>query len=314
MPLPLREYYPIARAAELLECTIDDLLHWGATERIKICIKAHMLDAFFSIDNFEYSCREFIENYNLYSLNSEGTYDAIKLIEIIYNSFKECENDFFNDIKEHWIYPYFYQLFKGESPDLNSEIHSSSYCLKKRFDSELINDIYDRGNDLLEIPVYLYGFFVLPSDFYINAEDDSDEVATSSIKYEYEFVCTYDYLTMIRLDDVIEFNINHLFILKDDFIKVKEASKKGVELAKITCLSKQEQHRTEKENKNGYIKAVRNSVAARTVVKALIIKNYPDVKTNPVKIASILEAEIKSAGLGDFSISKDTVSRWMKED
>lgn len=31
MTLPLRDYYPIERAAKLLDCDIDDLIHWAVT-------------------------------------------------------------------------------------------------------------------------------------------------------------------------------------------------------------------------------------------------------------------------------------------
>ncbi|HFU0690343.1 TPA: hypothetical protein ACGRG7_001939 [Morganella morganii] len=36
MGIPLREYYPISRAAELLECTVGDLLHWASIAAIKL--------------------------------------------------------------------------------------------------------------------------------------------------------------------------------------------------------------------------------------------------------------------------------------
>lgn len=39
MTLPLRDYYPIERAAKLLDCDIDDLIHWAVTGCIRICIK-----------------------------------------------------------------------------------------------------------------------------------------------------------------------------------------------------------------------------------------------------------------------------------
>ncbi|EHE1549846.1 hypothetical protein JNP00_003744, partial [Salmonella enterica] len=67
-------------------------------------------------------------------------------------------------------------------------------------------------------------------------------------------------------------------------------------------------------NKNKSLTDVRNSATARLIAKALIIKYLPKVKDNPAKLAAVLEGEIKEAGLGAVSVSKDTVSRWMKED
>ena len=38
MGMPLREYYRIHRAAELLECKVEDLLHWASIGAIKLYV------------------------------------------------------------------------------------------------------------------------------------------------------------------------------------------------------------------------------------------------------------------------------------
>ncbi|MGA7586023.1 MAG: hypothetical protein WCB03_08345 [Rouxiella badensis] len=39
MVMPLREYYPVARAAELLECKVEDLLHWASIGAINLYVE-----------------------------------------------------------------------------------------------------------------------------------------------------------------------------------------------------------------------------------------------------------------------------------
>ncbi|GKN10117.1 hypothetical protein NUKP76_52860 [Klebsiella variicola] len=36
MGMPLREYYRIHRAADLLKCEVEDLLHWASIGAIKL--------------------------------------------------------------------------------------------------------------------------------------------------------------------------------------------------------------------------------------------------------------------------------------
>ncbi|EGO4137975.1 hypothetical protein ITZ82_003299, partial [Escherichia coli] len=38
MAIPLREYYKLPRAAELLGCNVDDLIHWAVSGYIDLAI------------------------------------------------------------------------------------------------------------------------------------------------------------------------------------------------------------------------------------------------------------------------------------
>ncbi|HAT1684992.1 TPA: hypothetical protein I8Y21_005821, partial [Klebsiella oxytoca] len=107
---------------------------------------------------------------------------------------------------------------------------------------------------------------------------------------------------------------NDIFILKDDFVKIKDASKNGSELAKVSGFDYFHEYDEEDNDKNKNTTEARNSATSIKIAKALIINYHPDIKSNPKKLAGILETEIKKAGLGDFSVSKDTISRWMKGD
>ncbi|EHY0298296.1 hypothetical protein K1119_004606, partial [Salmonella enterica] len=176
-----------------------------------------------------------------------------------------------------------------------------------------ISDFID-GEDaecynLIKTPVELNGFFPLCRRFY---EYEKMGVISRVEKTKYVAISSLDFSLYLEVVDKLEFYINDLFILKDDFIKIVNASKKGGELTKMPGY----EHFViyDKENKNKSLTDVRNSATARLIAKALIIKYLPKVKDNPAKLAAVLEGEIKEAGLGAVSVSKDTVSRWMKED
>ncbi|EKE0153907.1 hypothetical protein OS665_003545 [Salmonella enterica] len=329
MPLPLRDYYPIGRAAELLECTIGDLLCWGHTDCIRLCVKLESVRGSFCIDEFSYFCKNIIKDLNLSSSHCEYSDDAIKNIVIILKYFIENKSDFLKEIENKYYYPMIYQLVKCKNPDSKSRvINTFAPIIKSGIDFEKINmdevynaenpppylqdevdyenidDFYDYGNDSINIPVFLSGFFALNDNFY---EDIENESKTGVFKLEY--VETYNYLLTILLEEEVEFNFNDIFVLKDDFIKIKNASKTGGELSKIQ-LNKNYNHKEKYQE----VKTIRNSLSSITVAKALIINYLHELKNNPAKLAAVLEREIKQAGLGDFSVSKDTISRWMKED
>ncbi|EFT8979923.1 hypothetical protein HVA68_003085, partial [Salmonella enterica] len=77
MPLPLREYYPIGRAAELLDCTLDDLIHWAITKRISMYIK---IDSAYGIID-EYPITELLGRTDFSDVLS-GTTHKEKIIDL----------------------------------------------------------------------------------------------------------------------------------------------------------------------------------------------------------------------------------------
>ncbi|ECX4751537.1 hypothetical protein F6B59_24325, partial [Salmonella enterica] len=68
MSLPLREYYPIERAAELLGCTIDDLVHWAEVGSIQLCIKLN--NSFGTLGKFAFG---HLVNYIDFNIAIKGT-------------------------------------------------------------------------------------------------------------------------------------------------------------------------------------------------------------------------------------------------
>lgn len=76
MPLPLREYYPIGRAAELLDCTLDDLMHWAITKRISMYIK---IDSAYGVID-EYPITELLDRTDFSDVLSGTTHKEKLLI------------------------------------------------------------------------------------------------------------------------------------------------------------------------------------------------------------------------------------------
>ncbi|EBB7650908.1 hypothetical protein CKC63_24195 [Salmonella enterica] len=305
MPLPLREYYPINRATELLDCTIDDLICWGEFGKIKLCLKCFLLDAFCFFD-FEIF-NEIIKDFNLQKKKIKGNMDEyINAYFTVYDRYMEDQIDFIGKIKNKSYGGAACTLLIGCS---ESEI-SSIICDPHLILSDGANYKFNPGiPSFFKIPVQIHGFFPLNKSFYRYRD-----AFPKGKEYKHGCMTSLDFSAYIYAINKERFSVDDLFILKDDFIKIMEASKKGCELTTIpgfNCyneLIENEVIYTDKRNKDA-----RNSAASIKIAKALIINYHPDTKNNPAKLAMILEEEIRKAGLGDFSVSKDTISRWMKE-
>ncbi|ECE6503331.1 hypothetical protein HP623_000689 [Salmonella enterica] len=317
MPLPLREYYPIERAAELLECTVDDLVHWGENGNIRLCLMLHKVNAicFFDFSIFE----EIIKDFKI--LKAENNDKVNRFIEsyyTVYEFYKKNEMAFINELKCK-VYGDVAIMFLTGFRRQGIEVSNINDIKSKKWNFEFmpnyISDFID-GEDaecynLIKTPVVLNGFFPLRRDFYIYKKLG---VISCTEKTKYIKISSLDFSLNFEVVDNLEFYINDLFILKDDFIKIVNNSKKGGELTKMPGYEHFVIYDEKNNNKNKSFTDVRNSATARLIAKALIIKYLPKVKDNPAKLAAVLEGEIKEAGLGDVSVSKDTVSRWMKED
>ncbi|ECT8082576.1 hypothetical protein B0093_002646 [Salmonella enterica subsp. enterica serovar Carrau] len=310
MPLPLREYYPIGRAAELLYCTLDDLFHWGECGCIKLCLMLHKVNAYcyFDFSIFE----EIIKDFNLPKVEvNDETNLFIELYYIVYDFYENNMEKFINELKGK---PYC---------DVALMLIAGFRC--KGIEVDCINDIHDRNwnfelapnyipgvkfEHCFKIPVTLEGFFPLNYRFYMYRKW---EIISDDKKINYVAISSFDFSSNLYVIDNLEYCVNDLFVLKDDFIKIMNASKNGSELTKVSGYEHFSIHAKENNN-NKLFTDVRNSATSIKIAKALIINYLPDLKNNPAKLAGVLEREIKQAGLGDFSVSKDTISRWMKED
>ncbi|EDM7394175.1 hypothetical protein CWG81_11615 [Salmonella enterica subsp. enterica serovar Schwarzengrund] len=317
MPLPLREYYPIGRAAELLECTVDDLLHWGGNGNIRLCLMLHDVNAicFFDFSIFEEIIKDFkiprVENHDKINRFIESYYT-------VYEFYKKDELNFINKLKCK-TYGDVAIMFLADFDCKGIRVSNISDIQNKKCDFEFMPNYisyFIDGEDAecynrIKTPVKLNGFFPLCRRFY---KYEQLGVVSRVGKTKHVAISSLDFSLRLEVVDNLEFYITDLFILKDDFIKIVNTSKKGGELTKMPGYENFIIYGKNNESKNKSLTDVRNSATARLIAKALIINYLPDLKNNPAKLAGVLEREIEQAGLGDLSVSKDTISRWMKED
>ncbi|EIZ2109985.1 TPA: hypothetical protein P5S16_003008 [Salmonella enterica subsp. enterica serovar Concord] len=302
MPLPLRDYYPAERAAELLGCTIDDLICWGEKGQIRLCIRLNKIAGFLKIYNPLVFYDGLITDLGLPPL-SENDSEENMLIDVMDNIYNAYVNNkgILNKIRDKTCFATFFQLFYTVNRDNNCHIRSDYYSDELKF--ELVNRFL--GRDYAYLTVSMREFFALPTCFYKvcgNFETLNDD----------SYLNTTDYLMEVIpcINEPIEITIDDLFVLKNDFIRIREASKNGDELTDvfedIVCNSS--------SLSSDKYRLKRSSSASISALKALIINYHSDVKDNPSKLADVLTLEAERAGLGKIKFSKDTVSRWMKED
>ncbi|EID3014300.1 hypothetical protein LB105_004229 [Salmonella enterica] len=334
MPLPLRDYYPIERAAELLDCTVDDFIHWAITKRILIYIKIdsacgiideHPITDFLDRTDFSDVLSGTIHEEKIIDLNEELKNDVCDIVEyckkksiIIYKAMEEYSLkhggvDSLDDVYLHEAFSFLHYLIYGKIKNNFGNISSIDHYLADASisddDDQLYNFIY---SEYYERAVNMQGFFIL-SDVFFEDNHFRNYFCANDTGYGLNmvFMPCNDLFIHVVLDSEKVIENDDLFIVKKDFITIREASKNGDEISEIK--TKQIPKRGN-DNDHININTTRNSATARLIAKALIIKYLPKVKDNPAKLAAVLEGEIKEAGLGAVSVSKDTVSRWMKED
>ncbi|EAX6624802.1 hypothetical protein BIB81_17100 [Salmonella enterica] len=345
MPLPLREYYPIGRAAELLDCTLDDLIHWAITKRISMYIK---IDSAYGIID-EYPITELLGRTGFSDVLS-GTTHKEKIIDLD-EELEKDDCDLFEYCKRKSIIIYKameeYSLKHGGVDSLNEVYLKEAFSFLHYFiygkmknnlckisgigpystgistddDDDDDDECIDYDNEYLrsviiseydERAVNMQGFFILSDVFFKDNHFRNYFCATnSSDGINLVFMPYNDLFINVVLDNEKIIDYNDLFIVKKDFVTIRGASKNGDDISEIKT-----KQIPKRDNDNNYINKniKRNSATARLIAKALIINHHTDIKNNPAKLAGVLETEIKEAKLGDFSISKDTISRWMKED
>lgn len=304
MPLPLREYYPIERAAELLECTVDDLFCWGEAQQIRLCIRLNEITGYLKVYNPLMFYDDLITDLELPPLNENDSEEnkLINAMDNIYNAHKNNKG-ILKKIRSKTCYATLFQLFYTINPDSNCHIRSCYYS--DEFKLELVKGFLG-GECCMYLDVSMKNFFTLPDFFYAGCGK------FETLKENDSTLHTTDYLMEVipDINDSIEITVDDLFLLKNDFIRIREASKNGDELTDVfeDIVSNSSSLSSDK------YRLKRTSSASISALKALIINYHSDVKDNPSKLADVLTLEAEKSGLGKINFSKDTVSRWMKED
>ncbi|EAP5826857.1 hypothetical protein EIN11_05410 [Salmonella enterica] len=269
MPLPLREYYPIARAAELLECTIDDLIHWAMNGCIRIYLRVEHgyalvyeepLSDIIGFKDFSLITADTKYHDRLVELDKEKNVNEEKSDEgwqIYFLAKAEIIYDAMNDYMQKNDISCFDDRF------LNNVFYSLEYFFKFRVTDEYCNvssavvahEIFECDTDeyceikkLVDFEderyiATMYGFFGLGECFFEYDIFHNTIVATQYCDEdedeEYEqfpngvYMSDSDLYMQIISRENVRFDEENLFILKKDFNAIQMKLKEGGELEQV---------------------------------------------------------------------------------
>lgn len=307
MPLPLREYYPLERAAELLECTVDDLFHWTESGKINLYVILNNATGYMHIHDWRKDYEQVAEEMNLPAIDkTASTYEQLSfsLNNLLYSDSSDVRAiDKCRDLPERYLFNNVdlikNKIVGSEEGDFFWYIETKDYSDDN---CDYIMDLSKSESNSITVEVILSGFFFLFTENILYRKE---------ILYENGCICSVDgfFDASLLLDNPVCINDIEFFILKSDFLKIKNASINGDEIAIDNYLYHQRKN-SERSNKRV---APRISTPAKTAIKALIANHHPEIKGNPAKVAEVLAVEARQAGLGDVNFDKNTVSNWLKE-
>ncbi|EBJ8357645.1 hypothetical protein D0W10_14440 [Salmonella enterica] len=322
MPLPLREYYPLDRAAELLECTIDDLIHWASFGYINLCIKLKNVDGVFEVRDWrDIYNSEFVPMgappidiseskknqlyFSLYNIHNGGG-GELKITNhepLEYTIGKK----YIELYREKYNYASYFCdaiVFICEGKSIESLSVISIGCVSDVEDFSITDYIVEKlsltDDNKIFIKVNLDGLFVM----YADERSFWDDITTNELRRDFVVGAVNSGLEFDLHSKQNLVSYDNLFILRSDFLKIKEASKEGKEI----YIDEEMKDRKAKKNVQ-----TRTSKAEKIAIKALIANHHPEIKSNPAKVAEVLAAEARQAGLGDVTFDKNTVSNWLRE-
>ncbi|HEC9485859.1 TPA: hypothetical protein R4E87_002155 [Salmonella enterica subsp. enterica serovar Orientalis] len=344
MPLPLREYYPIERAAELLECTTDDLVHWARFGYIQLCIN---LNQAYGILN-EYSL-EGIVNHNDFSVITEGTqyedvlnklelskddvdnYSAskIKLIHkamldyVDKNGGTKCLNKDMCFYFAHLDY-----FFRGCVCDDLSRIVRLNKLSRKYFRShDGLRNIGDLLYDDKVSPyvVIMDGFFALDDIFLYHENINAKFVINNgTLPTNQVFMPGNNLLLNIIVDDDVYFSVEDLYILKNDFVSIQKSIVDGSELSRKYSIYRRPLIIDESDNinhlssKKPYLKDIHEKKRIAVIEAAMkAIYLYPESCKNFTKWAETVHEHSYTLFGGEcplsFEITKRLIGKIIKK-
>ncbi|EOK1544941.1 hypothetical protein ACJ22D_004756 [Escherichia coli] len=348
MALPLREFYPITRAAELLGCTVDDFIHWAMTGNIRLYILIE--DGYcyvepFCADNFVWHDKliDFVND--LQELN-ESEKEVFLGLDESFNNFSEIAGRIVDIIErrsggisaiDNLDVRDFYQSFTYKT----NLCVSDDFCvvnsvllfpdsLKRELES-LARYGIDASTPNLKYYASVHGFFGLDADFFfsvwkfrplIQPGEDNRIYAPDS-----------NFSVSLLTDKEIKFDIDDLYLSKSDFLTIKGVINNevgdGVMPNKYSAYTMSNLHKwksiafgTPPETDSSLItqdnkltqskpKKERISASMRQVLALLIDEYLSELKGQPGKIAAALESIAERKGK-DFTISDGTITNWLK--
>ncbi|HII2565370.1 TPA: hypothetical protein ACYZ3Z_002316 [Escherichia coli] len=346
MTLPLRDYYPIERAAKLLDCDIDDLIHWAVTGCIRICIKIESAYGVLNIpdekDVVNFDClRKFMDSEPCKSRLSD--LDAISERAAEHHGFnyiKTKSRIIFDSMCESLSHSYVAPKFGDIAID-------TAFALLNYYNRGLyygenyhIYSVYRIATDERAVavvpPVFkgiqekyhkyfveIGGIFALGGSFFANYDFNKKFKANRIINSNIIIASDVDIHIGVIVTEDVSFDIGDLYILKNDFLKIQNATSSNSELRKdyvnpladtlYLCagnniLSSEDGEKDICTNKNNI---ERLSKTMKDFFRAMLVIHYKELENNPVKLADILTAEAREAGL-NMRFDKSTISRWIK--
>lgn len=357
MPLPLRDFYSTERAAELLGCELDDLVHWAMNGCIRLYVKIDGAKGML----LEQDVEDVINDYDFESMfNGTRFKDALDETERLYSEYaKKIEDS--NDVDENEYLEYldkkrkiiyegllYYNATQDDELALNKiglrEFFSYLFYLEHRMVSEkfcfigctkyfnvsgedAINVTEITNGDLDNNFVNMSGFFALGVEFYSLFDLEPMFIINNGDEFSNILLMPESNLSIsVLTDDVIKFGVSDLYIFKCDFQKILKASEDGSEMTDkysrymisnmhlwikdTRFFQERDKQEADKDNENH--PKERLSYPARTALRMLIEKHYPENKNRPSKLAEILSAEAREMnGFRNHKFDGETVARWL---
>ncbi|EGD1848923.1 hypothetical protein IAH56_002373 [Salmonella enterica subsp. enterica serovar Bareilly] len=364
MPLPLRDYYPIERAAELLECTVDDLIHWAIIGCIRVYIKIYDVNGkihrgnskdIANPENIDTIINETTYRDELYSLDEKNKSRKITEEEeenylnnrmfIIYNAinryrYKHGSFECINEIGLGMNYAYMSYFFTGGITE--------RFCMLKNlekeddFDENIIPDLDDLllNTDIEKLSsshcysniVKVSGLVGLGESFFSYGEFRNEFIAPENNSFlpNQVFLPESGLCIEIVPEKNFSFNYDELFIIKNDFISIKEASIDGAELKKVYYKNTLLNENAELEltfnksnllnkkyllnsNTKPHIKAIHIARREEVLKAALHMKvNYPDLcKTHSAWSDAIHDHAHKFWDNGECPLKQETITKML---
>jgi len=281
LPIPL-EYCKVDRAARLLNCEVQDVIHSACIGGTNICLKnagpgtLHEIEHKDEIkNNHDIACliRKLYESYELINLSLYSSLDISVNSSFYYPDLVKMDDD---EVAE--VPVYFDGFWAIESFDILDEFA----------------DLIDHGQSDLLIPDGEIGIF---SPTYNENE------------YIYKGVINTpnEYISGIQLRD--------LYVLRPDLEKLYKSIKHSEPLANrfndvILAEKARKQEKSERQLKNKTRETVPQANMIRALIRALI-GNDDDLMKQPYKLFPILQTTLAAKGIACPIQTADSLKRWL---
>ena len=340
MALPLRDFYPITRAAELLGCTEDDFIHWAMTGNIRLYILIE--DGYCYVE--PYHANNFVWHDKLFDFVN-GLQELDESEKEVFLEFDES-SDKFNDIVER-IFDIIERRLGGISAIDNLDVrdfyqsftYKTNLCVSDNFC--VVNSVLlfsdstkwrlknlarygiDASTPNLKYYASVHGFFGLDVDdffsvwnFYPSIRPDADNRI---------YTPDSNFSVNLLTDKEIKFDIDSLYLSKSDFLTIKSVinneGSDGVMPKKYRAYIMSNLHiwrtvafgsppETGGKLTQSKSKPERISKPMRLALQLLIGK-FCGENLEPSKVANILTALAEEKG-ESYTFNDDTISNWLK--